>query len=775
MPDYDFGTLSPTDFEILVCELLRKRKGLDFKAFGHGPDGGVDLIATAPSGDTHVVQCKHYRDSGFSALLRSARVEKVKMDILAPDHYSFATSQSLTYKQQVKLVETLHPWVSSLDQIVARNDMNVWLAENPDIERRNFKLWMASTTVLRRIVDNGLWTRNEILVEQIQDRVRRYVDNANFYRAAEMLDTKGVCVITGAPGVGKSMIAEMLALTYWNTNWQVVALDSHEISHCWDAWERDAPQIFYFDDVFGQTDISESLGKDAGKVVARLVKSVGRHRNKKLIITSRTHILRDAQFRDEEILRSELSPRECIVKLTDYTLLQKAKILCNHLYFSDIDREVLRQFASGRRYEPIVKHPNFTPRIIEQTILQYEADQVDSTLGEAINSSLARPVLLWGTSFRISITEAARRLLVFLVAYPVSGVDTDQLRDLLEREFSPEAVSRAIRQLEGSWIHHSQERGSGALTIKFNDPSCRDFLLAYIDEEPSHYLGLIRRLPSLGPIVNVLRYGFPENRSKPKCPKAAKATLRNWSEVSQIVKGRLRATNAEVSPDQAVDVIVALWEMFAGQAVDAGWLVEEFQRFTSDMTSMHLDPHRVSRFLLLWRRHLPAPKDPRQITAIELLLEGMISDALTTDRDTWVELHDFAEWLAPEIEGHDLSAWRLALRERFSGWLDNEVESLIDQSSDRMLAELRIDALRCDSDKILGYGVFDDRYPRLAVDIDQIYYLDGIDNAGDEVDNDLEDDEQPSAYLTKFTFPYREKIRQQSLAGDIDEVFRVLE
>jgi len=45
--DYDFHTLSPMDFELLTCQLLREKLGLDLKAFGHGPDGGVDLRHTA--------------------------------------------------------------------------------------------------------------------------------------------------------------------------------------------------------------------------------------------------------------------------------------------------------------------------------------------------------------------------------------------------------------------------------------------------------------------------------------------------------------------------------------------------------------------------------------------------------------------------------------------------------------------------------------------------------------------------------------------------------
>jgi hypothetical protein len=34
--DYDFKTLSPIDFEMLVCQLLRRSHGWSLEAFGHG-------------------------------------------------------------------------------------------------------------------------------------------------------------------------------------------------------------------------------------------------------------------------------------------------------------------------------------------------------------------------------------------------------------------------------------------------------------------------------------------------------------------------------------------------------------------------------------------------------------------------------------------------------------------------------------------------------------------------------------------------------------------
>jgi len=40
---YDFRTLSPIDFELLVRDLLQAELGITMESFGPGKDGGIDF------------------------------------------------------------------------------------------------------------------------------------------------------------------------------------------------------------------------------------------------------------------------------------------------------------------------------------------------------------------------------------------------------------------------------------------------------------------------------------------------------------------------------------------------------------------------------------------------------------------------------------------------------------------------------------------------------------------------------------------------------------
>ncbi len=69
MPSYDFRSLSPIDFEGLVRDLLQEELALTLESFKPGKDLGIDFRFTIDKDNTLVVQCKHYVESGFDALL----------------------------------------------------------------------------------------------------------------------------------------------------------------------------------------------------------------------------------------------------------------------------------------------------------------------------------------------------------------------------------------------------------------------------------------------------------------------------------------------------------------------------------------------------------------------------------------------------------------------------------------------------------------------------------------------------------------------------------
>ena len=57
---YDFGNLSPIEFEALVADLLGEELSITFETFSEGADGGIDARYACAKGDI-IVQAKHYK------------------------------------------------------------------------------------------------------------------------------------------------------------------------------------------------------------------------------------------------------------------------------------------------------------------------------------------------------------------------------------------------------------------------------------------------------------------------------------------------------------------------------------------------------------------------------------------------------------------------------------------------------------------------------------------------------------------------------------------
>lgn len=504
VPDYDFTSLSPHDFEILMRDLLSAEYSTRFEAFTYGPDGGVDLRAHIDDKKI-IVQCKHYARSKFADLKRAVSNEAIKMRSDKPDRYLLVTTQDLTRHQKDALFVELGGLAKEPSDILARSDVNYLLSVHTNIEKNHFKLWLASSSVLQRIISTGVWERSEALMETVQNRVRLYVANSSYARAQSMLASVHVVAITGAPGVGKSMLSDMLLLAHWEEGWQVVVIHN-DIAEAWSVWETGRNQVFFYDDFLGQTDFSERSTKNEPASLTKFVDRVVSHASKRMILTTRSHIFRQAQSRNEPLARSGLEEWQCVVEMLDLDILQRAHVLYNHLYFSDQPRKVVQEFArDSNAIWSLVRHSNFTPRIVEQVIRRPHSS--GESLFCALKATFDRPVELWGPSFENSLSSTARNVLLHLVTFPVRGAPGDDLKKVVVLDSTPIEYKNALKVLEGSWISITA-LNDGDFEIAFANPSCRDFMLSFLDENPDYLETLVSDRVALKNACVVLNYAM---------------------------------------------------------------------------------------------------------------------------------------------------------------------------------------------------------------------------------------------------------------------------
>src|SRR3984885_3483697 len=84
------------------------------------------------------------------------------------------------------------------------------------------------------------------------------------------------------------------------------------------------------------------------------------------------------------------------LRLDDYSKTHRAKMLFNHLYFSDLPDDRLAKLVKSRVYRDVVDHSHFNPRVVE-SISSYANSRTmtDDEYIEFIQQEFNNPAKVW--------------------------------------------------------------------------------------------------------------------------------------------------------------------------------------------------------------------------------------------------------------------------------------------------------------------------------------------------------------------------------------------
>ena len=483
---------------MLARDLLQKHFDIFLESFKRGQDEGIDLRCSRDREGSLIVQCKHYAESGYCSLFSALKREKVKVDRLSPNRYCIATSVPLSPQRKRAIRELFHPYCRQTEDIFGQKDLNNLLELYPRVQRQHFKLWLTSSTVLERIVHSDIYNETLVRLKNMQAKAKVYVSNKSFADAISLLQELHYCIISGIPGIGKTILAEMLILDHVRRGFEPIVVRSN-IKEAFALLKADVPQVIYYDDFLGQTGWEDKLEKNEEKSILEFIRHVKRSRRTKFVLTTREYILQQARSVYEKLHASEFDDAKCIIELGTYTRRNRARILYNHVYFSDLPLAYRRALASRSALLRVVDHENYSPRIVEwMCSLNHVENCAPSEYAALFTDMLDDPKRLWRHAFQNHLSPPARSLLVVLSSFQ-SVVALDDLRDAFNAYRNEETVQYGVvrsanefrgslDELEGSFIRC--ERSGSAIVVGFHNPSVRDFLESHIDKNLDQALNL---------------------------------------------------------------------------------------------------------------------------------------------------------------------------------------------------------------------------------------------------------------------------------------------
>ena len=502
MNNYNFAELlSPLRFEQISRDLLRSHHGI-FENFAEGKDMGIDFRYSKSKNNILIVQCKRYKSFDNLVSVMKKEIDKIKKMNFST--YLLVTSLDLTVANKDKIVEVLENKIYPKN-ILTKGDLNYLLSLpiNHHIEFKYPELWMKSINVHQRIFHLGILNHSRFIGDELLSSLINFVPIKQYDQVINHLDKNNIVIISGNPGIGKTTLSHVVISHYiYFKEYQLIDLSYRKIQEAESLLYNDEPCIFFIDDFLGHIKLDKK--NDYAQLLLFLIKKIEKSTNKKLIITSREYILRQAHKDLFPINEISNTISKHIIELSSFTRRIRTEILYNYINNSKLPIQYINNLLKSD-YKKIIDHRNYNPRIIEKltdkNILR-NLQIKDSDYYSYFIENLNNPLRVWQDVYDNFPNKLYKLTIIirFLIEgeLPVKNLEK-AVNAIIEnsieyQSFSYDDFEYIIRDLEGTLF--SFKNGVEELTeeeytlIEFQNPSIIDFIDNFIWKK-TYWLNLI--------------------------------------------------------------------------------------------------------------------------------------------------------------------------------------------------------------------------------------------------------------------------------------------
>ena len=330
-------------------------------------------------------------------------------------------------------------------------------------------------------------------METIKKKIPIYVETKNHENAIDRLENLHTVIITGSPGVGKTTLADHLCYHYTAKQFEFVFIqDALEEAEA--VYDEKKKQIFYFDDFLGRNHLM-ALERNQDSKIVHFINRVKDDNKKRFILTSRTNIINQGKQLSDLFKIEKIDKNEFELKIHSLNLLDKAKILYNHIWFGNLNESFIDEIYKDKKYHKIIEHRNFNPRLI--SFITDSERFVEINVADYWNylyENLENPKEVWRTVIQFQLDKECRDVVVSLVLNynQLSERELKRIIQNLMRNLPSFDNSRSIdsilKILVGALVNRKIENKEASYSLF--DPSIGDFVI-------SNYLNNLEYIASL--------------------------------------------------------------------------------------------------------------------------------------------------------------------------------------------------------------------------------------------------------------------------------------
>ena len=465
--------------------------GQTFQSFADGIDGGRDGAFcgqwTPQFEDSlfgsFTIQCKHTSKSDNTLTNSVIEKECSKVTRLAgkglADNYILVTNHSLPAKVEEYAKSAFVQAGAGTALVYGSEWINGTIAEYPSLRRLVPRLYGLGD--LTQIVTHQAYRQAREVLDSLAPDLACFVPTESYRRCAHALKEYGFVLLLGEPASGKTMIANLLALSAadeWDL--QTLLLSGPEDFNR--LWNPDDPgQFLWVDDAFGSTQYSPRCAHEWNQRLSILKTAIGK--GARVVFTSRDYIFNAAKS-DLKISSFELfDDSRVTIRVENLTELERQMILYNHLKcgkqspdFRNAVKPWLAEAATTPKFLPEIARRFADPKFTKDLLPSAESvneffekpiewlEQVVTNLGNAEKTAIAL-IFIQGGQMPIPVPEKA-----------------DVLNAIATMRSTIGDVKAALNSLDHSLIRRIRE--AGREYWRFRHPTVRDAFASLVGSDP---------------------------------------------------------------------------------------------------------------------------------------------------------------------------------------------------------------------------------------------------------------------------------------------------
>lgn len=324
---------------------------------------------------------------------------------------------------------------------------------------------------------------HSIFLNKMKEICNRFVPTSITSKCLSHLENNNLLILTGNPGVGKTYNSYFLTAKLIESGYTLLHSPNNSLKDILKKYNKDKKFVLFIDDVFGSNEKSFMINLGEEEIVSLLE---SKSDNLKIIINSRSSIFEDVNNQFDKIERLKLKP--FVIEVSDFTCLEKARILVKHLECNSISNEKIKQlfeedkylfdnYPAAQKIYKILFHKNYNPRAIDLA-----TTNIDVEINDFVNyvlNVLNNPFLIYEHAYNNNLDENNREILRIIYLKSRSSFDStifvdDIFKFAVKLNMSVDVVRLSLRKLEKSFICQYCNQ-NGDYICKLYNPSILDF------------------------------------------------------------------------------------------------------------------------------------------------------------------------------------------------------------------------------------------------------------------------------------------------------------